>query len=496
MTDIDRRTVLRAGAAAALAGPFTGFLARQAAGAPHTPPGLGGLNRLVDVPDLRDGVVRLKLPRGFSYRSFQPTGSTLADGTVVPGRHDGMAAFRANGGRSILVRNHEVSGSLGGAFAGGSIVYDPAAPGGTTTAVVDGEGHEIDSWASLAGTSMNCSGGPMPWGTWVTCEETVNGPDVFDDFSRVFDDPNASAETYEQNARLMQPHGYLFEVPADGVAAAVPVRATGRFAHEAIAYSPDEGVFYLTEDDFGFPSGFYRYVPPSDPASSRRLEDGGELYMLAVVGDPRSHLERSLPVGTRLPVRWVRIEEPDPTFAMSAGLPTTTNDDAIHAVAEQGWAQGAAYFGRNEGAAYDRGVVYFTATQGGGPIEDWEIGDPTVSGGFGNGRGQIWGYHVHDQVLELVYESPGEDVLDFPDNLTTSTRGTLVVCEDGGNGNWLRGLSRHGELFDIAENRIGSGNDEFAGSTFSHDGRTLFVNIQSSRGLSFAIWGPWGRIGV
>jgi secreted PhoX family phosphatase len=43
---------------------------------------------------------------------------------------------------------------------------------------------------------------------------------------------------------------------------------------------------------------------------------------------------------------------------------------------------------------------------------------------------------------------------------------------------------------------IGAGNDEFAGSTFSHDGRTLFVNIQSSSGLSIAIWGPWGRIGV
>ena len=97
----------------------------------------------------------------------------------------------------------------------------------------------------------------------------------------------------------------------------------------------------------------------------------------------------------------------------------------------------------------------------------------------------------------MLYESPSPDILDFPDNVTTSKRGTIVICEDGGNGNFLRGLSRRGQLFDIAQNKIpGEENDEFAGSTFSHDGRTLYVNIQDSTGLSFAIWGPWGRIGV
>ena len=39
-------------------------------------------------------------------------------------------------------------------------------------------------------------------------------------------------------------------------------------------------------------------------------------------------------------------------------------------------------------------------------------------------------------------------------------------------------------------------NDEFAGSTFSPDGHTLFVNIQAGAGMNFAIWGPWERIGV
>jgi secreted PhoX family phosphatase len=490
VTDLDRRTLFKAGAVAALAGPFTGFLANQALGSPYRPP---KLTDLFPTPDLRDGEVRLALPKGFSYRSFQPTGASLGDGTTVPARHDGMAAFRGSRGgtASTLVRNHEINGATG-AFSETAPVYDPAAPGGTTTIVVSGTGEVHDSWASLVGTQMNCSGGAMPWGSWVTCEETVNGPDVFDDFTR----GSAPANTYVTNVRLTKPHGYMFEVPIDGRSGADPVRAAGRFAHEAIAYSPDEGVFYLTEDDFGFASGFYRYVPPSDPERSRRLEDGGELYMLAVRDKPLAHLEADQPIGTRYDVEWVRIEDPDPAFAMRDGRPTVTNDDAIHAVAQQGWAQGAAFFARNEGAAYDRGTVYFTSTQGGGPREDWEPGDPGVPDGFGNGFGHIWAYHTAEQQLELVYQSPGRDVLDFPDNLTTSNRGTVVICEDSTQGNWLRGLTRHGELFDIAQNMIGTGDDEFAGSTFSHDGRTLFVNIQSSRGLSLAIWGPWGRIGV
>ena len=40
-----------------------------------------------------------------------------------------------------------------------------------------------EAWTGINGTQMNCSGGPMPWGAWVTCEETVNGPDVGADFT-------------------------------------------------------------------------------------------------------------------------------------------------------------------------------------------------------------------------------------------------------------------------------------------------------------------------
>jgi secreted PhoX family phosphatase len=77
-----------------------------------------------------------------------------------------------------------------------------------------------------------------------------------------------------------------------------------------------------------------------------------------------------------------------------------------------------------------------------------------------------------------------------------------VVCEDSTVDNYIRGLTKNGQLWDIALNRLSSVTgaprfgDEFAGSTFSPDGHTLFVNIQASKGMTFAIWGPWKKIGV
>ena len=127
---------------------------------------------------------------------------------------------------------------------------------------------------------------------------------------------------------------------------------------------------------------------------------------------------------------------------------------------------------------------------------------PDSVAGYGKGFGQVWGYDTRSETLFLVYQSPGKDTLDLPDNITVSRRGTLVVCEDSTDDNYVRGLSRGGQLWDIALNRLTSSTgvdrsgDEFAGSTFSPDGHTLFVNIQASAGMTFAIWGPWERIGV
>jgi secreted PhoX family phosphatase len=488
MVALDRRTVLKGAAAAGIAawaGPFSGFVAGPVQASPAPQP-LGPVN------DLRDGIVRLWLPPGFSYRSFHDTEQpvTLDDGTPLPGRHDGMAAFRSRRGNVILVRNHEINnpGAAMGPPDGSAVPYDPMARGGTTTIEVTKFGEVVRSFTSLNGTQMNCSGGPTPWGSWITCEETVNGPDVAADF------------TGASNIPLTKPHGYLFEVPAGGTSSREPITRAGRFAHEAIAVDPHSGTVYMTEDNFGFPSGFYRFRPSINPMRKGRLANRGRLQMLAVRGTPNADLAVTQPEHATFAVDWVDIDEPDFSLPYTPGVDApTSNNDAINIVGSQGRAKGAARFSRLEGAYYEHGTVYFTSTQGGGPAEPTD--SDTVQG-WGNGFGQVWAYRIHSRRLRLIYQSPGPDVLDFPDNVTVSKRGTVVLCEDSTGDNFLRGVTRRGELFDIALNRLVSGTgaarfgDEFAGATFSPDGHTLFVNIQASAGMTFAIWGPWHKIGV
>jgi hypothetical protein len=494
MGNIHRRRFLQgaAGAATAVAlgGPFQGFTALAAG------KGKERQNALRAIPDLRDGMVRLHLPDGFSYRSFHDTEApvVLHDGTSLPGRHDGMGAFPLANGNVMLIRNHEVNGPVAAAFGPGT-PYDSRAGGGTTSIEVTLQGQVVNSYTSLNGTQMNCAGGIMPWGSWITCEETVNGPDVGPDFTGV------------SNVPLTQRHGFIYEIPADGQSNRQPITSAGRFPHEAVAFDPRDGILYLTEDNFAFPSGLYRYVPVANPMDTGELGNVGQLQMLRLKGTPKAHLEGEQTAGTQYAVDWVDIEDPNPTFPFTPGESAPTlNDTALTYVGDQGREDGAAGFSRLEGAVYDRGVIYFTSTQGGG---DDETG-AQLTAGYGRGFGQVWGYHVKEKVLEVVFQSPGPETLDFPDNVTTSARGTLILNEDrtgedpATDENYLRGLTRKGELFDVALNRLVSQlgakltryGDEFAGSTFSPDGETLFVNIQASRGMTFAIWGPWGRVGV
>ena len=237
----------------------------------------------------------------------------------------------AIGGNVWLVRNHEVNGPAP-AFGPGT-PYDANTGGGTTTIEVTPDGQVVQSFTSLNGTQNNCAGGVMPWGSWITCEETVNGPDVGADFTGAL------------NVTLQQRHGFIFEVPAGGESDRQPIRSAGRFAHEAAAYSPREGIVYLTEDNFAFPSGLYRYIPPENPERARRLLDGGRLQMLRVVDVPNAHLEAEQSIGASYQVDWVDIEDPDPEFPYTPGAPApTANNDALVYVGDQGRAQGAAGF--------------------------------------------------------------------------------------------------------------------------------------------------------
>jgi uncharacterized protein len=377
----------------------------------------------------------LLLPEGFSYVAFGHTGTPMSNGQPTPGSHDGMATFAREDGMIGLVRNHEQG--EGPAYASPS--YDPTAAGGTTNVVFDPEAMEpVSCYPSLAGTIRNCAGGPTPHGSWLSCEETFSGLD---------------AET---------PHGYVFEVPADATTPVdpVPIKDMGRFTHEAVAVDPETGIVYETEDRGS--AGFYRFLPDDRDDYTR----GGKLQMLAIKDKPDYDTRMGQRVGVPLPVTWVDIADPDPD-----------SSDSL-AVYRQGKAQGAATFARLEGAWYGQGRIYLNSTSGGDA-----------------GLGQVWEYRPRGRSggqLNLVYESTDPEVLQSPDNICVSPNsGGLVLCEDGGGKDLLRGVTDRGLIFDFAE-LTSTNTSELAGATFSQDGRVLFFNVQTP-GITFAVTGPWER---
>lgn len=417
----------------------------------------------------------LDLPEGFSYRIVSQGGETMSDGLITPHAFDGMGCFGLDADRVILTRNHEikvreVNASAWGAQyrladrvdrAGVFGVYPDQGGvrpmgGGVTNVVYNlRTGRTERSHLSLGGTSTNCAGGITPWGSWLSCEETVAG--VKDG--------------------LPQDHGWVFEVPSriEGLAEPVAIRDMGRFKHEAVCIDPRTGVAYLTEDTED--SLFYRYLP-NDP---RRLQAGGRLQAMVLAdqasADTRNWTGRLWAQGQTLAVRWIDLDA------------VHNPDDDLR---KRGHASGAAIFARGEGIHWAGDHLYFTCT----------------SGGVGR-HGQIMRYvpgareGQSDEaggVLELFVESGDRAVLDYVDNIAIAPNGHVIGCEDKQVGvQHVKGVTPDGRVYAIARNAIepdeGESNTEFAGACFSPDGSTMFVNAYSP-GITFAITGPWDSLRI
>lgn len=435
-----------------LATTFESFSKQIAAGGSPFIPGHGPLR---PTKDETTSLELLQLPEGFRYLSYGWTGDEMDGGVVTPGQHDGMGVIASDESTLTLCRNHELK-SWDKPFGSDAIRYDAKAGGGCSNLRFDIIAERwVKAWPSLAGTVRNCAGGPTPWGTWLSCEETILGP-------------GDEARGYEKT------HGWIFEVGVDG-ARPIPLKDMGRFVHEAVAVDPATGYVYETEDRST--AGFYRFVPNK----RGKLSSGGKLQMLKAAGAP------SLRWGSRLgqvyDVSWVDIEEPE--RVRTPGILWFLDDN--QGVFSQGKALGATTFARLEGCWSGNRLIYFISTNGGEKK-----------------LGQVWQYDPHNEQLKLIFESPSSSVLDRPDTVAVSPRGGLVLCEDGhGVPERMHGMTPDGRIFPLAANNIvlngerhGLHGDyrgkEWCGPTFSPDGRWLFVNIQTP-GITFAITGPWGE---
>ncbi len=419
----------------------------------------------------------LDLPEGFVAHAFSRTGEIMNDGLWVPGKHDGMAAFPGPNGKTILIRNHELVATDKniGPFGWNNEkishvditkIYDLGSKklpclGATTTLIYDTRSGKLERhFLSLVGTIRNCAGGITPWNTWVTCEETVQKEE----------------KTYQQD------HGYNFEVPVTtsiGLATAIPLKAMGRFNHEAIAVDDRTGIVYETEDrNDGL---FYRFIPHEQG----QLAKGGRLQALKIrdkkAADTRnwktgfqkiaSWRYDPMPVSEKMAVEWVDIENVE-----------SPKDDLRNQGIE---GKHAAIFARGEGIWFSGKEFYIACTNGGVAQ-----------------KGQIWRYNPSPYegtkreekrpgTLELFIEPNDSNLLENADNLTVAPWGDLFICEDGSKDQYIVGVTPEGHTYQFARNA--SNTSELAGATFSPDGTTLFVNIQNP-GVTIAITGPWSDI--
>ncbi len=462
MDSISRRHFLARSSSVALG--FTGLSASLARGS--TAGLLDALIRSDDDPIglgplIRDPKGILDLPAGFRYTIFSKIGEQMDDGFHVPGKHDAMGAFpfinddgSIDPDRTIIIRNHEIEDAhktTGPFKAKGSLdridrskIYDAGhgrpSRGGTTTMIYNTKSQTLEQhWLSLAGTERNCAGGITPRNSWLTCEETAA----------------VKGERFEQD------HGFVFEVPATtspSLAEPRPIKAMGRFMHEACCTDPKTGIVYMTEDRHD--GLIYRFVPND----ATDLHAGGRLEALSIVGvpsfDTRNWDRQSVQVGQKLAVRWIPLDDI-----------LAPKDDLRY----RGFDDGAARFARGEGMWWGNESAYFAATTGGE--------------GY---HGQLWRIipsddGLHD-LLDLFIEPNDPSVLERADNITFSPWGDIVVCEDENKPPHLVGVTMEGALYRIARNE--ASNSEFAGAVFSLDGSTLFVNLQNP-GWTLAIVGPW-----
>ncbi|HCA84078.1 MAG TPA: hypothetical protein DEQ61_00330 [Streptomyces sp.] len=560
---LSRRTALAGGLATAAASFFGVANPPEAVAAARTAAtnGGAGTSRLLGFPaigpSVADGVV---LPPGYRYEVLFPwgypivpsgpafaedAGNSAAEQAEQAGdHHDGMWFFPLGGGRSgLLCVNHEAT-SEQLLHTDGRAAWSPektakslAAHGLSVIEVEqgrDGRWHLVESefarrvtmttpaditgpaaghpllrtgadpeGVRVLGTLNNCAGGPTPWDTYLTCEETVN---KYFYFGEEPPRPGSVEERYgigsenpypwhTTDARFdmrVEPNeynrfGWVVEVdPFDPSSTPRKRTALGRMEHEnavTVRGRRGEAVVYMGDDtQFDY---FYKFVG-AEPINKARKHgrsplDEGTLYVARLEEDGSGS--------------WLPLVHGEPGLTEADGF--ADQAEVLIRTRLAADAVGATPMDRPEWCTVQpgTGAVFFTCTNNTARTESVNAANPRLENRFGHiikideggdpgAKTFVWDVFLLAGDRASGATVPPDQAFGSPDGLWFDAAGRLWIQTDGTqpmvdgagqNNQMLAADTRTGE---VRRFLVGPPRCEITGITSTPDGRSLFVNIQ------------------